>query len=604
METLARSGDLHALEQRLQHQLQWASSESVQFHVRCVLKNEKLMVLAQHPSEAFPEIGRTFAILKQALQTFYPFSNRSIHLYMRVAGHKRPYASQTFISQVSVSMATDRAVDRQYDNNENAQVEIPSGIDSEPIEISQIPMVSTPQNSDFGNESPPIATNQPEPSGEHPDRSRPWRWRDRWIVPVAGASAGIAILVAGGYALTRPCVIGRCEAIAEARQTNRSALQNLEADKSTQTLNAARSELAQSRDRLDAIPPWSLHHSQAQSLLETNQKWATMLDRAAVALSKAGLAAQKAQNPPHTVAEWQEIRALWQEAIDRLQEVPEVSPAYGLAQEKLKQYRRNRQAIDRRLELEQEGQKQLNAAESAAQIARARQSVADDLGSWRLVHATWQTAMNALQRIPEGTVAHQEAQQRFLEYEPHLATARERRSQEQISVNTYNQALRVADRAKNFEQKGQWGDAMSHWRTALTLVQQVPKGTAYHKQAQPLVDTFATALDRAATLQKTAIAIQSARNDLNRTCAGSPVICTANVSSDVIKIRLTPGYVQQVRQTASAAQTSGDRQTSFRLQDHVRGLIEAFKTISNNTEIPIEVYDPKGNRIGAYAPRT
>ena len=52
-------------------------------------------------------------------------------------------------------------------------------------------------------------------------------------------------------------------------------------------------------------------------------------------------AANAAQNPPHTAAQWQEIAILWQQAIDRLKQFSLADPAYVDAQQKLAQDRQN-----------------------------------------------------------------------------------------------------------------------------------------------------------------------------------------------------------------------------------------------------------------------
>ncbi|NET36404.1 MAG: hypothetical protein F6K19_30985 [Cyanothece sp. SIO1E1] len=52
-------------------------------------------------------------------------------------------------------------------------------------------------------------------------------------------------------------------------------------------------------------------------------------------------AAKKGQNPPHTVAEWEQVEGLWQQAIDQLKQIPENDLLASEAQRLLVDYTNN-----------------------------------------------------------------------------------------------------------------------------------------------------------------------------------------------------------------------------------------------------------------------
>lgn len=73
-------------------------------------------------------------------------------------------------------------------------------------------------------------------------------------------------------------------------------------------------------------------------------------------------AAQEGQNPPHSVAEWQQVEHLWEEAIARLERVREDDLAgYEVAQPLLAEYRRNLGVIQVRRQAEQDSAQALQS---------------------------------------------------------------------------------------------------------------------------------------------------------------------------------------------------------------------------------------------------
>jgi len=275
---------------------------------------------------------------------------------------------------------------------------------------------------------------------------------------------------------------------------------------------------------------------------------------------------------------------------------------YGLAQRKLGEYQSNLAAIGQRMAIERQAQQQVNTARSTAHIAEAREGVAASLDSWQLTYATWQTVVGVLKQVPQSTMAHAEAQQLLAIYQPKLSAVRDRHKQEEISANAYNQAVSFATQARAFEQRRQWSQAVEQWRDALTQAQQVPNNTLYYAQAQPLINAYTAALSQAQDTLSTTTAMQSAAADLSRICEGSPTICSYSFAETAIQVRITAAYDRAVEQAMTRTQMTGDYVAQAEVTAHVNTLLRALAAISENAEVPIELYNSDGSLFGTYVP--
>ncbi|HEY9296190.1 MAG TPA: hypothetical protein VIQ31_07420, partial [Phormidium sp.] len=303
------------------------------------------------------------------------------------------------------------------------------------------------------------------------------------------------------------------------------------------------------------------------------------------------------------VQQWQEINSLWKQSTALLKQVPKTSPVYPLAQNKLLNYRDNSGEINQRIKLEETSENRIVAAKQAAQTAEMRQVSARALENWQEVEAIWEKATATLSSIPKTVTGYEEAQELLESYEAKLAMVRDRRNQERVSANIYSQSLTLASLAQSQEQRNQWSEAVSSWRRALTYAQQVPKGTFYYPQAQPLIDSYSSALNQAQDRLKVALVLQKANTDLNRVCSVSQKICDHIVTRQGIKVYLTPAYVNSVRRTAMTAGINGDASTLSGVDDHLKTLQSALEAISENSVLPLEIYDHTRALIGKYNPK-
>ncbi|HEY9861955.1 MAG TPA: hypothetical protein V6D16_20830, partial [Candidatus Obscuribacterales bacterium] len=395
---------------------------------------------------------------------------------------------------------------------------------------------------------------------------------------------------------------GDCSAIANAQQLSQESAQILQTTKSGQEVLTAQQKLETATQALAPIPAWSSHHGEAQTLLKTYQAQEQAVAQVVSAQNQAIAAAQRSQNPPHPLAEWSEIQKLWRGAIAQLEAVPQTSTAYPIAQKKLTEYRANLVMTNKRVKVEQQANATLAKAKSTAQVAEARQGIAQSLASWQLADATWRMSTNTLRQVPRGTVAYQEAQQLLGEYQPKILATRDRKTKEQLAATAYRQAVTLARQAQSFERQNQWSQAVANWRDALAAAKQVPTETLFYNQAQPLISSYGNSLSEAENKLGLASILEEARAGLRRTCAGSPNVCDFSVSLALIRVQLNPDHVRKLVRTAIMAEANGDISTQVDVRNHIQTLEAALEAISENANIAVELYDENGSLLGRYVP--
>ena len=611
MKTATRPDNLELLGNLLQEDLQAKLSESIPVRVRCLLKEDTLAVLVQHRGEELPNSQEIFDFLEQTMLTEQtllklllpeePSVIRLVKMYIRVAGNKQAYGSHSFTVEppASVKIAattpedlpeTEQIPDTPLEEESN-QVESEFTSTNLPAQFEVLPHFQEEQ----GVESEEELEETPE--------SKPAKSKSA-LMPLILSGVGLSLVVFCGclYVLTRPCVIGKCTTIVEAQTLREQSMKTLQNPQSGKEVLEAQQQLEDAIKLLEEIPSWSKEHSKAQEILKTYRHQDQALGQMVTALKMAARASYKSQNPPHPASKWIEIQNLWREAIAQLEQLPQDSSFQPLAQAKVKDYKLKLEEIKQRLVQERKALQTLEASKDAALIAQARQGVAQEPTHWQLVYSTWQTALNSLERIPQGTTAYAEAQKLLESYQPQMTAARDRKTQEEIAANAYNQGIRFAQIAKNFQEDNQWSAAVTNWRNAETHVSQVPSNTYYYSKAQSLVKPYKGALKEAQGELRSAVKVQQARRDLNQICSGKSQVCRYSINTNVIKVRLAPSYVQRIKQTALSADAKGDYKTRASLVDHISRLQEALETISDNARIRLEIYDADGILINSYRP--
>jgi tetratricopeptide (TPR) repeat protein len=583
-----RPDQLQMLAVRLQVALQDKALRRIP-QIRCGVRQEKLLVLAQYPM-LMPDAGSLFAALEQAIRQM-PWSAIAItpdqqalpvQLLLQVIGQK-PYASRTFwLEPAQVLESTSQIVPFKPSVVESAAV----------ISETVIPERIIPEvESEIHNPVTILALPTSQQSSQV-----------NLTLLIVGAIAGLTALVGGFYMLTRPCVLGECVPLRSAEQLSQMALQTVQSTTSAQAVVNAYDQLLEANYLVGTIPHWSKQYAIAQTRLQTYTTQAEGLEQIVSALRLGQTAVQRGQNPPHPLQTWQEIQALWQQAIAQLKQVPANSPVNALAQRKLVEYQANLTTLNQRIAIERQAQAKVVIARNTARIAEARGGIATSLAAWQLTHATWQTAINLLQQIPKSTMAQAEAQQLLAIYEPRLSAARDRQTQEEISAKFYNQALALANRARLLEQQNQWSQSANQWQDALVNAQQVLHNTSYYLQSQSLVNAYTAAHTRSQEILRAAILMQSTSADLSRTCAGTPKICDYSFTDKAIRVNITADYDRAIEQTIARTQltSNSDRQTAT--TDQVNFLLRDLAAIGKNANTPIELYNSDGSLFGSYVP--
>jgi|GEM_PF-1968017 len=625
------------LERRLLEQLQaeWAIATS--WTVHCLVNQGILLVLVQHPPVADPaaiDQRHIFSIIESAfhrdakIQQWaeqYP-DLYAIRIFVREQGQTEPYgfyrftwneAAENVIQPGSLVLTGQPAI---------ASSTPKLAARSASVQSASVQSASAPVEGDRPVSEPPPQTPQTPPQDEHPDpiplqttpitaerpknpqaqrdqrdpdleildaeitthSHKPGRLNLRYGL-AAGLAAAMLLVGGGGYALSRPCVVGSCEDLAIARQMQGTAMEQIAPGQSAQTVLEGYDALMEASYLLDRIPSWSPHYTKAQGILAELTQEAQKLERVVQAQRLAMAAAVQSQNPPHPLTVWREVKQNWQEAIAQLERVPEDSPVYPLAQRKLEEYRANLGQIDQRILKEIEAQEWVELARTTAENAETRQDIVTSVPGLQQVRQNWQSVINALQRVPSGTMAHAEAQQLLALYQPQLQLAEEQLQQEQASVQRYTEAQSLADAAQNAERQNAWGQAVGQWQQALEEVRQIPENSAAFERVQPLVNSYETALNQA----QANLVLQDTLTDLEQICSGSPRRCLLDRQETQVRVTITHAYELFLADNSAEASLN-----------QLSPVMEAIAKVGDRTRIPIAVHEASGDLIGIYDPDT
>jgi hypothetical protein len=482
-----------------------------------------------------------------------------------------------------------------WDNNINPFEEWAGNpFDSQDLSGLESPKIVVETIADHGEEL------HPEP--DEPRSSQPSNFTLRRLLLTPQVGIALALVLGSVYALTRPCVIGECTAIDQAKAYSQSAEEILQTVSSSKAPGLAKEDMDAAIAELEKIPFWSPYYGPARRLLSNYRQESQELGAVVTALRFAGQAFQQGQNAPYTVAEWEKLKNLWENAIAQLQQIPIESLIYPFAQDRLNQYQDALTEVRGRLIVEREAQEILKRAKQAAQVATARQGVAQQVDSWQLVYDTWQQATNTLTSVPVGTTAHQDAQLLLARYQPKLEAARDRKTIEQVGQEAYTRAVNSAEQAKILSERGAWSEAVKYWSRAVSYGKKIPQSSSYVMEMKPLMESYTQSWKQAEAQNQLTTRLNKARQDLKKTCGGAVTICSYSVNKDLITVRITPAYLEKIETTAKQGDQTGNEKPRSEAEKHVQTLKIALETISDNAQIPLEVYKPDGQKIGVHIP--
>jgi hypothetical protein len=398
-----------------------------------------------------------------------------------------------------------------------------------------------------------------------------------------GAALGVAVIFGGSaFFLTRSCVIGGCQELQIAEQTQSESQQIMRRAKSEKELLAVQQQLETTVSSLKVIPQWSPRYQQAQELTLSVSGLSEKIRLVVKALQTGALAEQKTQTPAQSVEELRARQNLWRQAIAPLESIKSGHELYGLVQENLPNYKRNLQTLNQQLLKEETWLKKLATTKVLADANIKREANAKSGNDWQKVKSDWQTVVNTLKSIPQGSAGYQEAQNLLTDYQPKLILASDRARKESDAATIYQQALNMASQAKVHGQKNQWQEAVASWQQALDMANKIPQDSFYYNQAQSLIPPYSTALGQAQEKFQLYGNLTKTRADLNTTCVNGIRFCVFNIENKGIIVRLTPEYDKQLESD------------NPNIQSHFQALRDALGVISENAKLPLFVYNSQG----------
>lgn len=620
----------------------------------CSERDGRLLLLAKHSA---PEVREPNALLKELEAAFRDLVTTvglpeadwavakeiSVRIYLKLKAASQPYAIHTFTWQPEDAvrvvfpaepadqpadwLGEDELADQSGDNqDEEAVLEATTALSGEvdsaatgaealgssdaTVPSATVPnatagVVSGVAFSDAALALPDAAVQSPEGPG--------WAHRGQTWVGVGLRSLryywsyGLAALILVGsgafvYALSRPCVVGRCDRIEQAAEFHDLAQATLLGRPTGDDLATAQADLQTAIDLLAPVPTWSPHYEAVQVDLQRYQGSIVSLNAILQAQALASEAANLSQNPPHPVERWVKVHMLWQQAIDWLASISADSPAFDYSQQKLREYRSNHSAIGRRIVAEEEAEANFSTAIQTGNLAHQRMETANSLTGWQLVTKEWQAAIKGLSLIPQGTMVYDEAQAQLNEYQQQLNRVTNRATLEEAGAHNYHQAVQAARAAAAYEAKGQWTLAATQWRQAVASAQQIPRDTILAEEGAVLLETYAPALANAQNRLRTAVALQTLTTTLAQLCEFSATPCTVREDPSQIRVILSSQYAEPLRQAITPPAADGTFAFTNQLNPTAQRLIEQIITTSHQVERQVAVYDAHGGFVARYRP--
>jgi tRNA(Ile)-lysidine synthase len=398
--------------------------------------------------------------------------------------------------------------------------------------------------------------------------------------------------------MLQPCLIRACTPLIEAEQIAQAATLAIGQAQNWQDLQTIEDQFDQAQTLLDQVPWWSQYHDQAVELGQRYEDALASFEPIIQAFEQAIEAVNKSQDPPHSIETWQVAQNLWTEAISQLEAITPDNPTYPLAQLKHRQYQGYLEAVGRQLQREQEARQTLENAEQSATLARNHQEDARSLAAWRNARSHWEIAIRALDSISRETTAFLIAQERLKIYHAKLAEVEDGESDTLFASNLYNQALDKAQEAKAAEAAYQWDRAAMRWQVALAAMQKIPQESDYYDRAQDQIENYMSALWQAQLQAQGQNLFGQIQQELGEICAGVPTICHFEISKELITVHLTLEYEQAVL----SAGVLGDEQSQAEALDKLQALETALESMSDRSQMPLELYDPDGTLVGTHTP--
>jgi len=554
MKATIQQEDLQLLGSTLQERLVAQLPDSLDFQVKCAIKNDKLMILTQHADQVIVDTHQIFEVLEQALQ-WLNYQTQQVQFFLRIYGEKRPYA-QHFLDFPISTIDTE---------NETEYTTLSRGRET----------------AEVGNKGYTafVSSDLQQPSSFTETEEEP----TMPLPVIVGASVVIALLSGtGAFILHRGCIISACKELQTAEQFKNEYQQYIKATESEKDLLVTQQKLDGVITDLQKIPHWSPRYSESQSLVNNFSQHLTKINQVLKALQMVSSAQKTSQALPKNLDELRNRQKLLLEAITSLETVKPDHDLYELVQRNLPNYQSSLKSINRQLLQEQAWLQKIANAKVSAEAAIKRQTTAKSASEWQRIEFDLQIVINTLKFIPIGSLGNEDARKLLAEYQPKLIEARNRTKKEQLSARLYQQAIKSASQAKIYGNQSQWKEAVKSWEQAIQSAKQVGQDTSYFNEAKPLIDNYTAFLKEAEEQFQIYGDLNQVRYQLNKTCTNTIKICTFTIESQKINVRLTPQYDRLFQAN------------NPQVQNHFQQLQEALKVISENARLPLFIYNSQG----------
>ena len=430
-----------------------------------------------------------------------------------------------------------------------------------------------------------------------------WEQQTKGNPLVIVGAFGFVLLGVLGFVFTRPCTVGGCDRIETAETKGNDAISSLQDASTLADVTEAKKELQHSIQMLEPIPLWSSHYEAAQAMLPGYEQQLVALDLVSEAQGKAYSAAVKSQDPPHPASVWEEVACEWREATSALSRVPEDSPVRSLAERKLVEYRANLSTILVRIETEAGAEVSLRQAQAAASQATQQAEQADSLEAWEVVLSNWDTAVENLRRIPQGTQAYGEAQSILPEYEEKRLEVRSRVEQERSASRVLFSAAQLSTEAESAEAEEQWSLSAEKWNLAIFQLREVPDTSLAHTEAQSRLATYTAKLDEAENNREVSLRFQPIEPSFYLICGANNVqVCTYNMKSGKVHMNIAAGYDSVINESITPPPQRTGIESDAQLISEGNRLLEQITLLSTQAQIPVELYDAEGTFLARYSP--
>jgi hypothetical protein len=413
---------------------------------------------------------------------------------------------------------------------------------------------------------------------------------------------GVGLLGAGGYGLSRPCVMGACPQLQQSQVLAEKSLNVLNGEATGKQILDAQDGLRQSLNQFKSVPFWSTSHGKAQADLKQYEQQAVMLDITVDGMKKADRASRKTFKQPVSQEAWKESKKLWEGAISDLTKVTPGSRAYPLAQQKLVEYQKKLEKINQNITSEVSSDKILANVKSLGTTLTAKQAENKTLEDWQASQKSWAVFNEQIAEIPPDVTAYAEAQKLLKDYQPQMAGVREKLTKEKKNTEIYEKAQADAVTAKKAAEAKKPEESLASWNRAIATLQNIPRDSIYLPKAEVLTAEYTKAMKQTeVTVVGEKKALQAAEA-MKKVCEGQLKVCSYKVTNDKILVTLLPDYAKTVRQRASDANKEADRNAQVGLRKHVDSLGDALETVSNTSEIPLHLLSDSGKLLQIYSP--